>query len=336
SARTPVEAAKMSGLVSVVLNFPRYMMIAGLTVLALVYFSPQLQAMGADADYEAILPFALREFIPVGLLGLALAGLLAAFMSSFAAPLNAAPAYIVNDIYRKYIRPDAPEKSYLRLSYVVSIIFVVIGTCVGLFLTSIDHFVTWITAGLYGGYTAANVVKWYWWRMNGYGYFWGMLAGIVFALMLGLPQGQLLAIGVPPWLLNPLHAFPFFFLACIAAVVIGSLTTVPTDMETLGRFYRRTRPWGFWKPVREALAAEGQPVAENREFKQDMANVAVGIVWQTALVAMPIFLVIRHWTGTVLSLLIIAVTTIFLKRNWYDRLQDYPGDFTPNEAEAQP
>ncbi|HPF22909.1 MAG TPA: Na+:solute symporter [Hyphomonas sp.] len=336
SARTPVEAAKMSGLVSVVLNFPRYMMIAGLTVLALVYFSPQLQAMGADADYEAILPFALREFIPVGLLGLALAGLLAAFMSSFAAPLNAAPAYIVNDIYRKYIRPDAPEKSYLRLSYVVSIIFVLIGTCVGLFLTSIDHFVTWITAGLYGGYTAANVVKWYWWRMNGYGYFWGMLAGIVFALMLGLPQGQLLAIGVPPWLLNPLHAFPFFFLACIAAVVIGSLTTVPTDMETLGRFYRRTRPWGFWKPVREALAAEGQPVAENREFKQDMANVAVGIVWQTALVAMPIFLVIRHWTGTVLSLLIIAVTTIFLKRNWYDRLQDYPGDFTPNEAEAQP
>jgi len=335
SARTPVEAAKMSGLVSVVLNFPRYMMIAGLTVLALVYFSPQLQAMGADADYEAILPFALREFIPVGLLGLALAGLLAAFMSSFAAPLNAAPAYIVNDIYRKYIRPDAPEKSYLRLSYLVSIVFVLIGTCVGLFLTSIDHFVTWITAGLYGGYTAANVVKWYWWRMNGYGYFWGMLAGIVFALMLGLPQGQLLAMGVPPWLLNPLNAFPFFFLACIAAVVIGSLTTAPTDMQTLGRFYRRTRPWGFWKPVRETLTAQGRPAAENREFKQDMINVAVGIVWQTSLVAMPIFLVIRHWTGTVLSLLIIAATTVFLKRNWYDRLQDYPEDFIPNEAEAQ-
>lgn len=329
SARSPVEAAKMSGLVSLVLNFPRYMMITGLTVLALVYFSSDLRAMGAEADYEAILPFALREFIPVGLLGLALAGLLAAFMSSFAAPLNAAPAYVVNDIYRKYMRPNAPEKVYLRLSYLVSIIFVLTGTCVGLFLSSIDNFVNWITAGLYGGYTAANVVKWYWWRMNGYGYFYGMLAGIAFALILGLPHAQLAAIGVPLWLLNPLNAFPFFFLACIAAVVIGSLTTRPTDMSTLGKFYLRTRPWGFWKPVREALAAEGRTVSKNRDFGRDMVNVAVGIVWQTALIALPVFLVLRHWTGTVLSLLIVVVTAVFLKRNWYDRLQDYPEDFTP-------
>ncbi|MEZ5946218.1 MAG: hypothetical protein R3C13_10285 [Hyphomonas sp.] len=287
--------------------------------------------MGADADYEAILPFALREFIPVGLLGLALAGLLAAFMSSFAAPLNAAPAYVVNDIYRKYIKPDAPERTYLRLSYVVSIIFVLIGTFVGLFLTSIDSFVNWITAGLYGGYTAANVVKWYWWRMNGYGYFWGMLAGIVFALLLGMPQAQLLAIGIPAWLLNPLNAFPFFFLACILAVVIGSLTTEPTDMATLGKFYLRTRPWGIWRPVREALEASGVSVAENRDLARDLINVSVGIVWQTSLVAMPIFLVIRHWPGFALSLLTVVVTSIFLKFSWYDRLRDYPEDYIPDE-----
>ncbi|MCA8902591.1 MAG: Na+:solute symporter [Hyphomonas sp.] len=332
SARSPVEAAKMSGIVSLVLNFPRYLMIAGLTILALVYFSPELRAMGDDADYEAILPFALREFIPVGLLGLALAGLLAAFMSSFAAPLNAAPAYVVNDLYRKYIKPDAPEKTYLRLSYVVSVVFVLIGTFVGLFLTSIDSFVNWITAGLYGGYTAANVVKWYWWRMNGYGYFWGMLAGIVFALALGMPQGQLAAIGIPDWLMNPLNAFPFFFLACIVAVVVGSLTTQPTDMETLGKFYQRTRPWGAWKPVREALAAKGTPVAENKDLVRDLTNVAVGIVWQTSLVAMPIFLVIRHVPGTLAALAIIAATSVYLKFNWYDRLRDYPEDFTPDEV----
>ena len=101
-------------------------------------------------------------------------------------------------------------------------------------------------------------------------------------------------------------------------------------METLGKFYRRTRPWGVWKPVREALAASGSPVEENRDFKRDMINVTVGIVWQTSLVAMPIFLVIRHWTGTILSLLIIAATSIFLKRSWYDRLRDYPQDFQPS------
>lgn len=332
SARSPIEAAKMSGIVSLVLNFPRYLMIAGLTILALVHFSPELSAMGADADYEAILPFALKEFIPVGLLGLALAGLLAAFMSSFAAPLNAAPAYVVNDIYRKYIKPDAPEKTYLRLSYVVSIVFVLIGTFVGLFLTSIDSFVTWITAGLYGGYTAANVVKWYWWRMNGYGYFWGMLAGIVFALALGMPQAQLAAIGIPDWLMNPLNAFPFFFLACIVAVIVGSLTTQPTDMDTLGKFYLRTRPWGAWKPVRDALAANGTPVTENKDLVRDLTNVAVGIVWQTSLVAMPIFLVIRHVPGMLISLAIIAATSVYLKFNWYDRLRDYPEDYSPESV----
>ncbi len=324
SARSPVEAAKMSGIVSLVLNFPRYMMIAGLTVLALVYFSPHLKEMGADADYEAVLPFALKEFIPVGLLGLALAGLLAAFMSSFAAPLNAAPAYIVNDIYRKYIKPDAPEKTYLRLSYIVSASFVLIGTFVGIFLTSIDNVVNWITAGLYGGYTAANVVKWYWWRMNGYGYFWGMLAGIIFALALGVP-------GVD---INPLQAFPFFFLACIAAVFIGSLTTKATDMQTLGKFYMRTRPWGIWKPVRDYLAEQGTPVKQNPDFGRDMLNVAVGIVWQSALVAMPIFVVVRNWPAAGISLAIILATSAFLKKNWYDRLQDYPDDFELPKAQA--
>ena len=321
SARSPKDAAKMSAVVSLVLNVPRYLLIAGLTVLALVYFSPELRGMGSDADYEAILPFALREFVPVGLLGLALAGLLAAFMSSFAAPLNAAPAYVVNDIYKKYIRPDAPEKTYMRMSYLVSALFVVIGTLFGIFLTSIDNVVNWITAGLYGGYTAANVVKWYWWRMNGYGYFWGMLAGIMFALLLGLPQIEI----------NPLQAFPFFFLACLVAVFVGSLMTPATEMETLEKFYLRTRPWGFWKPVQESLAAKGEPVEPNRDFKRDMMNVTVGIIWQTSLICVPIFLVIRDWPKFSISLVIAIATTLFLKHFWYDRMRDYPEDFSPGD-----
>jgi Na+/proline symporter len=322
SARSPRDAAKMSGFVSIVLNPPRYLMIASLTVLALVYFSDDLRAMGGAADYEAILPFTLVEFLPVGLLGLTLAGLLAAFMSSFAAPLNAAPAYVVNDIYRKYINPNASEKTYLRLSYIVSAVFVIIGTSFGVFLTSIDSMLNWITAGLYGGFTAANVVKWYWWRMNGWGYFWGMAVGIAFALVLGVPQ-----FGI-----NPLQAFPFFFLLCLAAVIIGSLMTKPTDMEVLKRFYLKTRPWGFWNPVHAAFAAEGRPIQKNNDFVRDMTNVGVGIVWQTALVAAPIFFVIQNWTSLYVCLALIVVTSVFLKFSWYDRLRDYPDDLKPEET----
>ena len=324
SARTPVEAAKMSALVSVVLNLPRYLFITGLTVLALVYFSPYLRGMGADADFESVLPLALKEFIPTGLLGLTLAGLLAAFMSSFAAPLNAAPAYIVNDVYRKYIRPDAPEKTYLRMSYITSTIFVVAGTLFGLFLTSIDTSIKWITAGLYGGYTAANVVKWYWWRMNGYGYFWGMLVGIIAALALGLPQINI----------DPLHAFPFFFAACLAAVIIGSLATPPTDMETLEEFYRKTRPWGFWKPVAESLCSKGEPVSLNTNMGRDLLNVAVGIIWQTSLICSPIFLVIQDWSKLGASFTLVLATSIFLKFNWYDHLRNSP-EHSTDQAFAQ-
>ncbi|WOI53465.1 sodium:solute symporter family protein [Parvularcula sp. LCG005] len=330
SARTPVEAAKMSWFVNCVLIVPRYFLIAGLVVLALVYFSDELRAQGSAADFEAILPFALSEFIPAGLLGLALAGLLAAFMSSFAAPLNAAPAYVVNDIYKKYINPNASDRTYMRLSYLVSALFVIIGTFAGLFLTSIDGVVNIVIAGLYGGYTAANVVKWYWWRMNGYGYFWGMLVGIALSLLLGFPETEILAelFGLSP-ALTPLVAFPFFFIASMAAIVIASKMTPATDIAVLQEFYLRTRPWGFWGPVQKSLEDAGRAVAPNRDFKRDMINVAVGIVWQTSLVAFPIFIVIRHWEKAGIAAGLIVVTSIFLKIFWYDRLQDYAPDYTP-------
>ncbi|MCZ8207621.1 MAG: Na+:solute symporter [Aquidulcibacter sp.] len=324
SARSPTDAAKMSGFVSLVLNPPRYLMIAGLTVLALVHFQDELRAMGKTADYEAILPFTLAEFLPTGLLGLTLAGLLAAFMSSFAAPLNAAPAYIVNDVYRKYINPEASEKKLINLSYAVSITFVIIGTAFGLLLHSIDSALNWITAGLYGGYTAANVVKWYWWRMNGWGYFGGMAAGIFFALILAIPQMGL----------DPLQSFPVFFVICLAVVLGTSLMTPATDMEVLEKFYVKTRPWGFWGPVQQALMAKGQGVEPNKEFKLDAFNVVTGIIWQTSLVAAPIFFVIRNWTSFGIALAIAAVTTWLLKVYWWDRLKDYPLDYQPEGDEV--
>ena len=102
STKTPGEAAKMSGLTMLVLYFPRYLMIAGFAVLALVYLMPEFTAMGENIDFEIVLPLAIERFVPVGFKGLLLAGLLAAFMGTFAAFINAAPAYIVNDLYKRF------------------------------------------------------------------------------------------------------------------------------------------------------------------------------------------------------------------------------------------
>jgi len=109
----------------VVLMFPRYLMIAGITVLALTLCMPQIQAMDKP-DFEKVLPIVL-QFIPTGVVGFLLAGLAAAFMSNFAATLNAAPAYVVNDIYKRFINANAGAKREVMLSRLFAFVFLAIG-----------------------------------------------------------------------------------------------------------------------------------------------------------------------------------------------------------------
>ena len=149
SARTPSEAAKMSGLTPLVLFIPRYLMITGLTVLALVYLMPELQS-NQILDFEIILPLAIQNFVPIGVKGLLLAGLLAAFMGTFAAFINAAPAYLINDFYKKYINPEASNRKLVKYSYGSAVIIVFIGVIIGLFSGSINDLTLWISASLYG------------------------------------------------------------------------------------------------------------------------------------------------------------------------------------------
>ena len=321
SARTPREAAKMSGLVSLVLMIPRYMLITGLTVLALVFFRDQLGAMGSDVNFELILPFTLREFIPTGLLGLLIAALLAAFMSTYAATVNAAPAYIVNDVYKRYINPDAPEKTYVWMSYLVSIVVVVIGTAFGFVAANLNEIVQWLVGALYGGYAASNLLKWHWWRFNSYGYFWGMLAGIVGA---GVASPAMGLLGLDFGAATPLYAFPLILALSLVGCVAGSLLTEPDPPEVLKDFYLKVRPWGFWKPVHAAVVAEHPGIRANGDFKRDAVNVLVGIAWQTGLVAIGILLVIEDFAALAIAVGVVIATSAFLKVNWYDKLEDYP------------
>jgi SSS family solute:Na+ symporter len=321
ATRNPKEASKMSSLVSVVLNPTRYFMVAGLTILALVNFDKLYTGSLTNPDFESILPEVLSTYVPVGLLGFLLAGLIAAFMSNFAATVNAAPAYLVNDIYKRYVNPNASEKTYVRMSYAASLLIVVTGIFVGFLVTSINDVVLWITAALWGGYTAPNVLKWYWWRFNGYGYFWGMLSGVAAALIL-----PALNLGIlQNWPLTEnfsMNAFPIIFIISLTGSVVGSLLTKKDSDETLKKFYRQVRPWGFWKPVEKMVLEEDPSFKANRDFWKDMFNVVVGIVWQISLMAFPVFLVMREWTQFYIAVSVMAVTTVILKFTWWDKLKD--------------
>ena len=325
STRTPREASLMSAWVNVVLIFPRYFMITGLTILALVFYSDQIREMGSNIDFEMVLPYALGRFVPVGLLGLLLAGLLAAFMSNFAATVNAAPPYIVNDIYKRFINPNANPRTYMRLSYVSSFGVVVAGITFGWFVGSINSVIQWIVSALWGGYTASNVLKWYWWRFNGYGYFWGMVSGIGASLVL--------PIALPHT--SPLNAFPLLLLISMVGCLAGTLLTSAEDMEVLKSFYRRVRPWGFWEPVLRQVLKEDPSFQPNPDFRRDMFNVAVGICWQTSLVALPVYVVIRNVAAAATTLAVVIVTSAVLKFTWYDHLRDMQESAEP-VGEPQP
>ena len=325
SSKDAREASMMSSWVNVVLTFPRYFLITGLTVLALVFFSDQIRAMGTNMDFELVLPYALGRFVPTGLLGFLIAGLLAAFMSNFAATVNAAPPYFVNDIYKRFINPNASPRTYVRLSYLSSFAVVVVGVLIGWYVTSVNSVVLWIVSGLWGGYTASNALKWYWWRFNGYGYFWGMVTGIASSLI--LPK-LLPGISIVRGLLqaHPVNAdvalvFPLTFALSLVGCLAGTWLTKPEDEEVLKDFYRRVRPWGFWGPILAKVRAEDPTFKRNKDFWRDMFNVVVGITWQISLVALPIYIVIQKFRSAALTAAIIAVTSIVLKFTWYNHLK---------------
>jgi SSS family solute:Na+ symporter len=315
AAKSPREASLMSGFVSVILFFPRYIMVAGITVLALVFLKEHVRALGPQPDFEQILPLVIRDFVPVGLVGVLLSGLVAAFMSNFAGTVNAAAAYIVNDVYRRYVNKTATEKTYVRVSYVASVSVVVAGCGFGFFAHSVNTLTAWIVSAFWGGYAAPNILKWYWWRMNGWGYFWGMMGGIL---------GALAVAAIPS--LSPLTAFPILLLIALVGSVAGSLFSVPQNPETLKGFYRRTRPWGFWGPIHQMVVRDDPTFEKNDDFGRDAVNVAVGTVWQTALIALPIYVVIRESSSALACVGVIAVTGLFLKKNWYDRIETAPAN----------
>ncbi len=325
SSKNPREASLMSAWVNIVLTFPRYFLTAGLTVLAAAFFSDSIRAMGTNMDFELVLPYALARFVPVGLLGFLISGLLAAFMANFAATVNAAPPYFVNDIYKRYIRPDAPPKTYVRLSYLSSFAVVVLGILIGWNVTSVNSVVVWIVSGLWGGYVASNVLKWYWWRFNGYGYFWGMVAGIASAL--ALPS----IVERVPWVrhllatysinLDVAIVFPLVLALSLVGCLAGTLLTKPEDEEVLKDFYRHVRPWGFWAPIHQKVVRQDPTFKRNQDFLRDMFNIVVGIVWQVSLVVLPMYIVIREFTRAALTAAVILITSAILKFSWYDRLE---------------
>jgi len=194
----------------------------------------------------------------------------------------------------------------------------VLGFVFGILAQSVNQVTLWIVNGLWGGYTAANVLKWYWWRLNGYGYFWGMVIGIACALLMPVMFPNLPA----------LTAFPYVLAVSVIGSILGSYLTEPEPDEVLMKFYVRVRPWGFWKPIRKKVEERFPEFKSDANFKRDIFNVVVGIIWQTTLLAAPMYLVIKEYKYLVITLVITLITSIILKFTWWNKLEEIAGEKT--------
>ena len=327
STKTVKEAAYMSGFTNLILFIPRYLLIGGIVVIALVSLSPEMigNSNFIGADLEVLLPKVINFHVPIGIKGLLLAGLLAAFMSTFSAFVNAGPAYIVNDIYKKYLKPNATTKHYIKVSHIASFLVVFLGVFMGFFADSINSLTLWITSALFGGYVASNFLKWIWWRFNGWGYFWGMLSGLIIASLQFLLDNNKGNFSEDTLLfdlsnMQAIYLFPIIFIVSLTGSFLGTFLSEPTDMKTLKSFYKTVRPWGWWGPVYKELLKEESTLKKNTDFWYDMFNCAIGIVWQSSMIVMPIYFVIRDYPKGLIALVVFAMTTLILKFTWLDKV----------------
>ena len=313
STRSPEEASKMSGFVSIILLPIRYALIIGLTILGLLYYHQMdLRTATGSIDFERILPATINNFLPAGLAGLVLTGLLGAFMGTFSGTVNAAQAYVVNDIYLKYVNPQASTSRIMSMNYVVGVLVVATGVVLGFLAKDVNTVLQFIVSALYGGYIASNVLKWHWWRFNATGFFVGMTTGIVAAGFFGffIESGNLL------------YWFPLLFGISLAGSIIGTYLSPPTEAAVLHNFYRTVRPWGFWGPVLAEVRAQDPTFQPNRNFKRNMFNILLGIIAQLCLTILPMYLLLSQHAPLAVVVVILLIVGFILKKTWWNRLSD--------------
>ncbi|MCD6394256.1 MAG: hypothetical protein J7M40_12210 [Planctomycetes bacterium] len=302
AARTPRDAAKIGAAWSLFLVV-RWAMCAGIALLAITEIT-------GITDSETVMPLVLQRFLPDGIRGVVIAGLLAAFMSTFSSTVNSGASFIVRDIWQVWFRPNASEHEAVRFSYIATIFIVLSGVAIGFCADSIAQIWGWMMMALSAGVVVPNVLRWYWWRINGIGYAFGSFAGIILSLT------ALFSPNTPIYIV-----FPLICGASLAASILASLLTRPVETQTLARFYVTVRPFGCWKPIRDAanLSAE-QHDDKSESISLTILNVLLGMVAIACIYLAPMYLV-GHWYSYAGICLVIALLAILtLAFTWYRNL----------------
>jgi solute:Na+ symporter, SSS family len=207
--------------------------------------------LGHDLAYPAML-----TFLPAGLLGLAVASLAAAYMSTMSTHLNWGSSYVVHDVWRRFVRPDASERSLVLVGRLTTVLLMALAAAVALWMThALQAFQILLQIG--AGTGLLFILRWFWWRINVYSELTAMIVSFLLAVWLELVHPRL----YPDALLHPSARLVIGVAITTAAWVLVTFLTRPVDDATLRRFYRVARPGGpGWQPLARRAAAAGDPL----------------------------------------------------------------------------
>lgn len=258
---------------------------------------------------EEVLPAVLSNMIPVGVTGLMIAGLIAAAMSTFDSVVNSGAAYWVKDIYQRFINPEATERNLVMHSRLSSVAIVVVGVLLTKQFENINDIWGWLTMGLGSGLIVPQVIRWYWWRFNGYGFATGVVFGMTaaFGKLIFLPD------------LNEYEMFIFVALTSLAGCLIGTYTTPKVDIIILKNFYRVTRPFGFWGEIKQSLRQENIKQVE-QENKRDILSTFFAVPWMLLMCITPMLFMVRLWSGFFIALTLLLLLSVTLYFSWFRHL----------------
>jgi Na+/proline symporter len=215
--------------------------------------------LGHDLAYPAML-----TKLPTGLLGLVLASLISAYMSTISTQLNWGSSYIVYDFYKTQINPEASQKRLVAVGRISTVVLMVLSTLLALLLqNAMQLFNLLLVFG--AGTGLIFILRWFWWRINAWSEITAMVASGVISLLITIPSikaGLFGEVGIfPAW-----AEFPFVVFVTTSLWLIVTFITPSEDQSVLRSFYKKTQPGGpGWKKIIDAAKNDSVELVDSDE-----------------------------------------------------------------------
>ncbi len=205
--------------------------------LSAIILYPQL---GVD-DKKLGYVMAMRDYLPNGLKGLLITAFFIAYMNTVSSQLNWGTSYLVHDLYKRFINPNATPKQIGRVTRLSFAVIMIAALAVSPFITSIEK-VWFLVLECGAGLGLVLILRWYWWRLNA----WAELTAVIVPLIMYFVSNYVVG-----W------EFPNSFFLTVGVTTICWISvmylTKPTNMEVLQKFYNKVKPDGAWDPVQRSL-----------------------------------------------------------------------------------